>query len=69
VCKQNLTLSNGVFDALNIVKNRLKLRKLQPLPIERVRNTKKQTTEHYKAGSQSPKKFFVCCSVTIRVQK
>jgi hypothetical protein len=39
-----------------MVKNRLELRKLWPLLVERVKNTKKQTTEHYKADTRSPKK-------------
>jgi hypothetical protein len=29
---------------------------------------KKQTTKHY-TGSQTPKKFLICCSVTVRVQR
>jgi len=33
-----------------------------------VKNSKKQTTKHYKScGSQTPKKFLVYCSVVIRV--
>jgi len=30
---------------------------------------KKQTTEHYKAGFQTPQKLFVCCSVVITVER
>jgi hypothetical protein len=50
------TPSIGIFDAPKMVKNRLELRKLWPLLVERVKNTKKQTTEHYKADTRSPKK-------------
>jgi hypothetical protein len=31
--------------------------------------TRKQTTEHNKADSQTPKNFLVCCSVPIRGPK
>jgi hypothetical protein len=34
-----------------------------------VKNSTKQTIKSYKADSQSPKKFFICCFVVIRVQK
>jgi hypothetical protein len=49
----------------------LELKKLCPLPSpsKEVKNSKKRTTEHYKADSQSPEKFLVCCSVVIRVQR
>jgi hypothetical protein len=32
-------------------------------------NLKKKTIEHYKIGSQTPQKFFVCSSVAISVQR
>jgi hypothetical protein len=50
VSKQNLNTSFGAFDALIFFKIGLETKKLCP-PIERVKNLKKQTTEHYKAGS------------------
>jgi hypothetical protein len=59
----------GASKALKIIKNELKMRKLQPLKVKGVKNSKKQITEHYKAGSQRPKKFFICCFVPIRVQR
>jgi hypothetical protein len=63
------TFSIGIFDTLKIVKNKLELRKLQPFLVKKVKNTKKQTTEYYKTSSWSPKKFLVCCSITIKIQR
>ncbi len=37
--------------------------------IEEIKNFKKQTTKHYKPDSQTPKNFFVCCFVAIKVQR
>ncbi len=45
----------------------MKMRKLWPPKYKRY-NSNKQITEHYKVDSQTPKKFFVCCFVAIRVQ-
>jgi hypothetical protein len=39
VSKQNLNPPIGAFGALKIVKNRLELRKLQPLKVEAIKNT------------------------------
>jgi hypothetical protein len=55
--------------ALKMIKNGLELRKLWAPKVKGVKTSKKQTTECYKADSQSPKKFFVCCSVVIRVPR
>jgi hypothetical protein len=45
--------------------NELELRQLWPPKEEGVKNSEKQTVQHYKADSQtpkkSPKKFVVCC--------
>jgi hypothetical protein len=44
------------------------MRKLQPPKVKGVvNNLKKQTTEHYKADSWTPKSFFVCCDIAVRV--
>jgi hypothetical protein len=59
----------GAFDALIFFKNGLEMRKLCSPKVEGVKNSKKQTTEHYKAGFLTPKKFFVCCCVAITVQR
>jgi hypothetical protein len=37
--------------------------------IRGVKNWVKQTIEHYKFGSQTPKKLLVCCSVVIGVER
>jgi len=47
VSKQNLNPPIGAFGALKIVKNRLELRKPQPLKAEAIKNSKKQIIEHY----------------------
>jgi hypothetical protein len=38
----------GACDTLKIIKNEIKLRKLQPPKVEGVKNLIKQTNEHYK---------------------
>jgi hypothetical protein len=37
--------------------------------VEGVKYSKKQTAKHYKAGSQTLKKFLSFCSVLIQVQR
>jgi hypothetical protein len=37
--------------------------------VKAIKNSKKQTTKHYKDSSQTPKKFLVCCFVAIEVQR
>jgi len=50
-------------------KNEIEMRKLWPPKVEKVKNSKKQTTEGTKANSQTPQKIFVCCSIVIRIQR
>jgi hypothetical protein len=57
----------GAFGALENFKNISELAKLWPLKLKGSRTQKKQTTEHKKFGSQTPKKYLVCCSSVIRV--
>jgi hypothetical protein len=45
-------------DILTIVKNELEMRKLQPLKIKGVKNSKKQTTKHYKGWFLNSQKLF-----------
>jgi hypothetical protein len=59
----------GTYDTLKLVKNGLELKKLQPPKVKGVKNSKKQTTNHYKVKCWSPKTFLVCCCVAIRVQR
>jgi hypothetical protein len=58
------------FHALKIFKNGRIFRKLQP---PKIRGQELKETNHLtyltKVDSQTLKKFFVCCSVVIRVQK
>jgi hypothetical protein len=56
---------------LKIVKEGIKLRKLWPFKVERVNNSKKKNKppNATKASSQTPKKFLVCCFITIKVQR
>jgi hypothetical protein len=56
-------------DTLTIIKNELEMRKLQPLKIQGAQNSKNKSPNTTKTDSQTPKNFFVCCSVIIRVQK
>jgi hypothetical protein len=51
VSKQNLNPPIGAYGALKIIKNILELRKLQPLKVEAIKNSKKQIIEHYKTNS------------------
>jgi hypothetical protein len=69
VFKQNLTPSIGTSNALRIIKNRIKLRKLWAPKVEGVKNYKKKPLNATKTNSQTPKKIFVCCSIDIRVQR
>jgi len=57
----------GASDTLTIVKNSLEMTKLRSPKVKGVKNSKNQTTEHYKAQFLNTKKFFLCCSVAIRV--
>jgi hypothetical protein len=59
----------GASGGLKIFKNILEFTKLWPPKLEGSRTQKKQTTKHYKFGSQTPKKLLICCSVVIRVQR
>jgi hypothetical protein len=55
----------GASDALIVLKNELETRKLRSPKVEGVKNSKKQTTEHYyKAGFLTPPKILcmlLCC--------
>jgi hypothetical protein len=46
VLKQNLHSPLGAFDTITIIKNGLKMRKLRPPKIMRVKNSKKETAAH-----------------------
>jgi hypothetical protein len=59
----------GACDTLTIVYNELKMRKLRSLKIKGVKNSKKQITKHYKGQFLNTKKFFLCYSIAIRVQR
>jgi hypothetical protein len=37
--------------------------------VEEIENSKEQTLEHYKANSQSLKKFYVYCYVANKIQR
>jgi hypothetical protein len=56
-----LTLPIGATRALKIVKNEIEMKKLWPLEVEDVENSKKKPTNAMKIGSQTPRKFLVCC--------
>jgi len=52
------------------------MRSFPPSPTPQVKGVKhwkkkekRKTTKHYKAGSQTPQKFFVCCFVAIIVKR
>jgi hypothetical protein len=55
------------FGALKIVKNEIELRKLWPLKVERVKNSKNKPPNVTKVDSQTPTKFLICCFVVIKV--
>ncbi len=57
-----------MFSALKIVKNGIELKKLWPFN-RRGQNFKKKPPNTTKVGSQTPKKFLVCCFVVVKVQK
>ncbi len=61
----------GASDTLTIVKNRLEMRKLQPPKVKEGgwRTQKSKPSNITKADFGTLKKFFVCCSIAIRVQK
>jgi hypothetical protein len=44
------------------------LKKLWAPKVEGVKNSKKKTIEHYKADSQSPKKFRVCLFLLLELK-
>jgi hypothetical protein len=62
---QTSTSSLNASDALKIIKNRLKLRKLWPPKLKGVKNSKNKITEQQKASSQTLKNFLLCYSVAI----
>ncbi len=45
------------------------MRKLPPPKVRGVKNSKKQTTKHYKVDFQRPKYFFVYCSIAIMIPR
>jgi hypothetical protein len=45
------------------------MRKLQPLKVKRLKNSKNKPPNITKASTQTLKKFFVYCSVAFRVPK
>jgi len=49
VVQKNRTPPIHAFDALKIIKNGIELRKLWPPKVKGVKNSKKQTTKHYKS--------------------
>jgi hypothetical protein len=69
VFKENLNPFIGASGALKIIKNGIELRKLWPLKVEGVKNSKKKPPNATKTSSHIPKKFLVCCFVTIKVQR
>ncbi len=69
VSKQNMNLSIGVSSALKIIKNILKLRKLWPPKVEGVKEFLKKPLNITKPKPNHSKKFFVCCSIAIRVPR
>jgi hypothetical protein len=58
-----------VFSALKIIKNEIELKKLWPFKLEGSRIQKNKPPNVTKAGSQTPKKFFVCCFIVVKVSK
>ncbi len=66
VSKQNL---NPFYRCIWCTKKWIRIEKVMGLQNRGVKNSKKQTTKHYKASFRSPKKFLVCCYVTIKVEK
>jgi hypothetical protein len=69
VSKQNLTLFIDTFKALKFVKNGIELRKLCPLKLEGVKNSKNEPSNITKANFQRPKKILIYRFVVIRAQK
>ncbi len=63
----------GASNTQTIVENGSEMRKLWPPKVKGVKNSKKQTIEHHKASSQTPKRFLalwlLCCFDAIRVQR
>jgi hypothetical protein len=57
------------FDTLTIVENGLEMRKLWPPKVKGVKNSKNKPPNIRKVSSRTPKKFLVCCSIAIRVQR
>jgi hypothetical protein len=57
VFRQNLKSFYGAYGPLKIDKNGIQLRKLRPPKVEGVRNSKKQTTKHYKGQFLKPPKI------------
>jgi hypothetical protein len=55
--------------ALKIVKNGIELKKLWPLKVKGIKNSKNRPPNVIKVGSQTLAKFLICCFVVIRVQK
>ncbi len=58
------TPSPGACDTLTVIKNRLEMRKLQPSKVKGIKNSKKQTIEHYQnrfLNTQKISCMLLCC--------
>jgi hypothetical protein len=53
---------------LKIVKDEIELKKLWLPKVEGSKTQKNKSPKAIMAGSRTPKKFFVCCSIAIRFQ-
>jgi hypothetical protein len=59
----------GASEALNVFKSGLETRKLLPIPPRGCQELKTKPQNTTNAGSRTPQKFFVCCSVAITVPR
>jgi hypothetical protein len=69
VAKQNLNPSYLRIWCTKDHQKHIRIEKVIAPKVEEVKNSKEQTPKHYKASFRSPKKFFVYCFVTIKVQR
>jgi hypothetical protein len=67
VSKQNLNPFSCHIWHTNNCQKWIIIEKVMPPKVKGVKNSIKQTTEHYQSRSRTPKKFLVCCSA-IRVR-
>jgi hypothetical protein len=69
VSKQNLNPPLDAPHTNTIVKNGLEMRKLRPPKVKGVKNSKKQTTKHYKGWFSNTQKFPCMSFYCYRVQR